>query len=367
MRRTTSTSPTRAIVLILSAALAAAFLVGTPASARPKPEPGPTVYVGRLTTDQLRRVSELGLDRDSLRSTGRAGDRLAVEILLSGYEARKLAAQGIELTEKRVDGVAASRRMSQKSTSGYNVFRSYSEPGGIRDEFIQLARQYPRLTKLVTIGRTVQGKDIVAMKVTRDARTLPDGRRPAVLYSSAQHAREWITPEMNRRLLRYLLEGYASTAATRRVVDTRELWFVPVANPDGYDYTFTEGNRLWRKNLRDNNSDGVITGFDGVDLNRNFPTRWGYDNEGSSPAPPSQTYRGTGPASEPETRALDGLMRRVRFAFQINYHSAAELLLYGVGSQVATPSPDDLLYEALVGDDARPAVPGYDPDLSAEL
>ena len=204
------------------------------------------------------------------------------------------------------------------------------------------------------------------MKVTRDARTLPDGRRPAVLYSSAQHAREWITPEMNRRLLRYLLEGYASTA-TRRVVDTRELWFVPVANPDGYDYTFTEGNRLWRKNLRDNNGDGVITGFDGVDLNRNFPTRWGYDNEGSSPAPSSDTYRGPKAASEPETRALDGLMRRIRFAFQINYHSAAELILYGVGSQVATPTPDDLLYEAMVGDDANPAVPGYDPDLSAEL
>ncbi len=366
MRRTTSTGPTRAIVLVLAAALAAAFLIGSPAAAQPKPEPGPTVYVGQLTTEQLERVRGLGLDRDSLRSTGRAGDRLAVELVLSRYEAGKLAALGIKLTEKRVDGVEASRRMSQKSTSGFNVFRSYSEPGGIRDEFIQLAKQYPKLTKLVTIGRTVQGKDIIAMKVTRDARTLPDGRRPAVLYSSAQHAREWITPEMNRRLLRYLLEGYASTA-TRRVVDTRELWFVPVANPDGYDYTFTEGNRLWRKNLRDNNADGVITGFDGVDLNRNFPTRWGYDNEGSSPAPSSDTYRGPKAASEPETRALDGLMRRIRFAFQINYHSAAELILYGVGSQVATPTPDDLLYEAMVGNDANPAVPGYDPDLSAEL
>ncbi len=151
------------------------------------------------------------------------------------------------------------------------------------------------------------------------------------------------------------------------MVDRTELWFVPVANPDGYDYTFTEGNRLWRKNLRDNDGDGVITGFDGVDLNRNFPYRWGYDNEGSSPVPSSDTYRGTAPASEPETRALDRLMRRIGFEFQINYHSAAELLLYGVGWQVATPTPDDLLYETLAGDDANPAVPGYDPDIAAEL
>jgi hypothetical protein len=60
-------------------------------------------------------------------------------------------------------------------------------------------------------------------------------------------------------------------------------------------------------------------------------------------------------------------MNRVRFAFQVNYHSAAELLLYGVGYQVATPTPDDLVYETLAGDDAHPAVPGYDPDISAEL
>ena len=58
-----------------------------------------------------------------------------------------------------------------------------------------------------------------------------------------------------------------------------------VANPDGYDFTFTPGNRLWRKNLRDNNGDGQITIGDGVDPNRNYPTYWGYDNEGSSDEP----------------------------------------------------------------------------------
>ena len=142
---------------------------------------------------------------------------------------------------------------------------------------------------------------------------------------------------------------------------------MPVANPDGYDYTFTAGNRLWRKNLRDNNGDGQITAGDGVDLNRNFSYRWGYDNEGSSPDPSSETYRGPAPNSEPETKALDRLFRRIGFEFFVNYHSAAELLLYGVGWQVSTPTPDDEIYKAMAGDDANPAVPGYDPDISAEL
>ena len=55
----------------------------------------------------------------------------------------------------------------------------------------------------------MQGQDIIAIKVTKDATQVRDGSRPAVLYSSAQHAREWITPEMNRRLLHYYLDNYA--------------------------------------------------------------------------------------------------------------------------------------------------------------
>ena len=303
----------RKLVLLVVGALAlGSVLVASPPSSAAPPTAGPTVFVGQLTPDQLAQLSDTGLDHGSVVSKGQVGDKVAVEVVLTRLQAGKLTALGLPLTEKRVAGTTASRRMNQQAANGYEVYRSYSEAGGIRDEFRQLARDYPRLTKLVTIGKTVQGQDIVAMKVTRDARSLRDGQRPAVLYSSAQHAREWITPEMNRRLLHYVLEGYATTAATRRIVDTRELWFVPVANPDGYDFTFTQDNRLWRKNLRDNDGDGVITGLDGVDLNRNFPTRWGYDNEGSSPAVSSETYRGTAPRSEPETRALDDLMKRVR-------------------------------------------------------
>ena len=217
------------------------------------------------------------------------------------------------------------------------------------------------------IGETVNGQEILALKVTKDASELKDGKRPAVLYASAQHAREWITPEMTRRLMHHVLDSYGTDPEITELVNTTELWFLPVLNPDGYDFTFTEGNRLWRKNLRDNNGDGQITVGDGVDLNRNFAEKWGYDNEGSSPDPASDTYRGTGPNSEPETKALDGLFKRVGFEFFVNYHSAAELLLYGIGWQVSTPSPDDVIYQAMAGHDANPAVPGYDPDISAEL
>src|SRR4051794_11914961 len=220
--------------LALAAGLAVAVV---PADAAPQGAPpgagavGPTVYVGDLTVEQLGALRQAGLDREDIsthRLTGAdaAAGRIGVEVVVGRYEAAKLITQGIPLREKTVDGQRVSRRMA--AAAAPTVFRSYSEPGGIRDELRQVARQHPRTTKLETIGRTVQGQRILAIKVTRHARHVKDGRRPAVLYSSAQHAREWITPEMNRRLLHYVLDHRATNPKIRRVLRTTELWFVPV-------------------------------------------------------------------------------------------------------------------------------------------
>ncbi|MFG2109014.1 M14 family metallopeptidase [Micromonospora chersina] len=351
--------------------LVGAMALTAPASARPPSDPGSRdgleVYVGTVDAGQLEKLRAAGVDLDEDHRSADPAGATTIETVLTRRVAARLTSQGVPLTVKKVRGKPASEALREQAAAGWKAFRSYSEPGGIRDELIATAARFPGLAKVETIGRTAQGQPILAVKVTRGARTLPDGKRPAVLYASTQHAREWITPEMTRRLLHHVLDSYGADPEITRLLNTTELWFLPVANPDGYDHTFTPGNRLWRKNLRDNDGDGRITGADGVDLNRNFAYKWGYDDEGSSPEPPSDTYRGAKPNSEPETRALDGLFRRVGFEFFVNYHSAAQLLLYGVGWQVSTPTPDDVIYEAMAGDDAHPAVPGYDPDISAEL
>lgn len=354
----------------LAAFAAAMLLAAGTAHAAP---PALDVYTGEVAPPQLQQIVELGVDRQDLDVTPVKGQRgpkgkVRVEAILSARQAAGLRRDGVELEPKTIDGETVAQRATTLAADGPQVFRRYAGPGGLKAEFEAAARSHPRIAELQTYGRTVRGQDIVALKVTKNARQTRDGRRPAVLYLGAQHAREWITPEMVRRLMQYVLARYdRGDREIRRLVDENELWFVPVANPDGYDYTFEPDQRLWRKNLRDNNSDGQITPGDGVDLNRNFATRWGYDNEGSSPDPASETYRGPSAGSEPETKALDAFAKRVGFEFLVNYHSAAELLLYGTGWQVATPTPDDLISVAMAGDDATPAVPGYDPDLSAEL
>ncbi|TMR33454.1 zinc carboxypeptidase [Nonomuraea zeae] len=353
----------RTLILIAGMLLLLGSFAIPPASAVPKPSAGPDgvfVYTGELTADQLGKLVAAGVDREEMRIVKRANGKVTLEVILSSALADRLAGQGVTLKAQ----TAAASRLAQK---GDGVFKRYAGAGGIREELIAAANAKPGIAKVVNLGNSLNGTPITAIKVTRNARSLADGTRPAMLYSAAQHAREWITPEMVRRLLHHFLDGYGTNAELTQLVNTTELWFAPVLNPDGYDYTFTPDNRLWRKNLRDNDGDGQLTSADGVDLNRNFTYKWGYDNEGSSNVFSSQTFRGKSPQSEPETLAIDNLAKRVKFRYMLNYHSAAMLLLYGVGWQQATPSPDDLIFEALLGDDANPAVPTYDPDIGAEL
>ena len=129
---------------------------------------------------------------------------------------------------------------------------------------------------------------------------MADNSRPAALYSSLQHAREWISVEVNQRLLEWLIKMYRENKPDIvNLLQTTELWFVIVANPDGYQYTF-DYDRLWRKNLRDNDGDNKITPLDGVDPNRNFPEHWKFDDEGSASITSDETYRG--PAPPPSRR-----------------------------------------------------------------
>ncbi|MEV4438773.1 M14 family zinc carboxypeptidase [Streptomyces sp. NPDC049577] len=361
----------RARSVLAAASLVIGGLAAAPfAHAQPVPGPAPgggdalTVWTADVTAEQVPLLLEAGVDGTELTARPDGRTAVPVELYLTGTQAAGLRRQGLPLAEKKLTPRARERLRA----AGDGVFRPYSGRNGLQQEITDTARAHPGLTKVVSIGKTTRGQDILALKLSRDARKVPDGARPAVLYMSNQHAREWITPEMTRRLMHRFLDGYGKDERITKIVDRTELWFVLSANPDGYDYTFqSPATRLWRKNLRDNNGDGKITPGDGVDLNRNFPYKWGYDNEGSSPNPASETYRGPGPASEPETRALDAFEKRHRFAYAVNYHSAAELLLYGVGWQVATHTPDDVLYKALAGTPEKSAVPGYRPELSSEL
>ena len=125
----------------------------------------------------------------------RAAGGVQLELVLTARQAARLRGQGIDVKPIRNGkGQTVREQAKAMAAAGYQVYRSYDEAGGIRDELYSLAQRNPTLVKLVVLGRTVQGREIIALKVTRGARQLADGSRPDVLYMGTIHAREWIVP-----------------------------------------------------------------------------------------------------------------------------------------------------------------------------
>jgi hypothetical protein len=322
------------------------------------------MYTARVSAGQATQLAREGLDVVAVRP---AADAVEIDLVLSNAERSRLQARGVNLTPKRnKDGKTQRQLALEQAASGYTVWRSWDEPGGIRDELYAVAQGNPQLVKLEVLGQTYGGRELIALKVTQGANGIADGARPATLYSSLQHSREWISGEVNRRLLHWFIDRWnANDPEIKNLLQTTELWFVLVANPDGYQFTF-DHERLWRKNLRDNNNDGQITSGDGVDPNRNFDEHFKYDEEGSSSIFATDTYRGPSAASEPETVAMQGLIDRIKPKFQSNFHSFGEWILFPQGWQIGSPEADNPIYTAIAGTDANPAIPGFDPGISSD-
>ena len=166
-----------------------------------------------------------------------------------------------------------------------------------------------------------------------------DEQEPEILYTGLHHAREPISISQSIYFMWYLLENYDKDPLVKQIVNSTELYFIPVINPDGLQYNLAgydpveqEFTRNHRKNMRDNNESGEFEpSEDGVDLNRNYGYKWGYDNTGSSPFPGSDTYRGPFAFSEPETQAVAWFCSQHDFKVALNYHAYGNLLVHPWG------------------------------------
>ncbi len=185
-----------------------------------------------------------------------------------------------------------------------------------------VATANPGICSLTSIGTSHEGRDIWAMKISDNVGTTED--EPRVLYLGCHHAREIITVEIPLYIMYWLTDNYGTDSLATYLVDNREIWIVPLMNPDGREYVEHTGD--WRKNRRDN-GDGSY----GVDLNRNWGYMWGYDDNGSSPDPSNSVYRGPSAFSEPETQIIRDLMLNYQFSTAISYHSHGRLMLFPWG------------------------------------
>jgi carboxypeptidase T len=197
----------------------------------------------------------------------------------------------------------------------------------VLDELDSMRLHYPDLISVKSAAgsnNSIEGRPVYYVRISNTPNLLTG--KPKVLYNSLTHAREPMGMQQLIFYMWYLLENYDSNDEIKYLVDNLELYFIPVANPDGYEFnhaTYPNGGGQWRKNRR---NDGG--GNYGVDLNRNYGFKWGYDDIGSSPYPSDETYRGASAFSEPETQVIRDFCTEHTFSLSQNYHTYSNYTLY---------------------------------------
>jgi hypothetical protein len=287
---------------------------------------------GQLTTSFTTELQDYELERLT-----EAGIRFTVDIPDMSVYRKQHAHSGrggsLECQENIYDVV-----VPQNFELG-NVGGFFSLPE-IIDQLDAMALLYPNLISVrKPIGnfKTWQNNSIFWVRISDHPET--DEAEPEILYTSLTHARELITVSQTIYYMWYLLENYDNDPMIKQILDHTELYFVPVVNPDGLNYN-VQGydqeddvfTRNLRKNMRDNNNDGEFDPkYDGVDINRNFGSHWGFDDEGSSSFEGSDVYRGPAPFSEPETKAIEFFCNAHDFTLALNHHAYGNLLVYPWG------------------------------------
>jgi carboxypeptidase T len=265
-----------------------------------------------------------------------------VECLIADAVTESLRVEGYKIDVITADVIAYNRKIKAgyKSAS-FGPYYSYAEAVA---EMNDLHTQYPGLVSVPeSLGAGWEHRPVWAFKVSNSPGT--NNGKPGALYTGVHHAREPICVTICLGFAKYLCQNYATDPEVKWLVDNRQIWFVPIVNPDGYVYNQTYPDSMWRKNKR-NNGDGSY----GVDLNRNYPYMWGFDNSGSSPYTTDETYRGPSAGSEPEVQAVMSLVVRENcFVTVLNYHSYSNLLIYPWG-YMNMDTPDSLVYRDLAAE-----------------
>jgi len=192
------------------------------------------------------------------------------------------------------------------------------------------------MTELLNLGKTFEGRNLLAIRIFSPNSN--GEKKKSIWIDGGIHAREWISPATVNYILWSVLSDYEKDSDVMKILDSVDLYVLPMFNPDGYAYSW-EHDRLWRKNR-------VIhpgTNCRGTDLNRN----WGYEwnGTGSSKKHCDSTFRGSAPFSENETRIVSDFLSSIpRLIGYINFHSYAQMWIYPWGYSYH-PAPDDALME----------------------
>ncbi len=191
-------------------------------------------------------------------------------------------------------------------THVWNRYRDYHTYTSLMNDLYTLVQAHPDIARLDTIGYSVQGRALVFLKISDNVNQREF--EPEVRIVGTHHGNEWPSTEIPYLFAEYLLNNYGSDPQVTELVNEREIWIMPLFNPDGHEVQ-------QRRNANN------------VDLNRDYGYMWG--GEGSSPYPYSQ----------PETQAMYAFSQQHNFTLSLSYHTYGEVVNY-IWNWAPDPPPD---------------------------
>lgn len=361
-----------AVTAALLALALGAPAYGMSATASPSPTPSTATQDEAIVQYEIKGPAT-AVERTALLRTGVSIDEVdarSVVVSADTMQAKKLRALGYELTalpgpeDRSERGVAAGIKDFPSKDA---LYHNYAEANS---EIDQRIAQYPGIMSKRVIGKSYQGRDIVAIKISDNVAT--DENEPEVLFTHHQHAREHLTVEMALYLLKEFGSKYGTDSRITNMVNGREIWIIPDLNPDGGEYDIATGSyRSWRKNRQPNSGSSYV----GTDENRNWNYKWGCCG-GSSGSKSSETYRGAAAESAPEVKVVSDFVRsrvvggKQQIKAAIDFHTYSELVLWPFGWTYNDTAPgmtaDDLAVYKTIGTSMANSN-GYTPEQSSDL
>ncbi|XP_057299684.1 carboxypeptidase D-like [Hydractinia symbiolongicarpus] len=195
------------------------------------------------------------------------------------------------------------------------------------------AEQYPEITRLYSIGNTVQNRKMWVMEIS-DNPGKHEGGEPEMKYIGNVHGNEVVGREILLQLIKHLCENYEKDDKITELVDKTRIHILPSMNPDGYELANTH-----KKSSNPELTEDVIgrLNANGVDLNRNFPDQF-FDSDAEN--------------FEPETKSVIDWIKKYPFTLSASFHSGALVVTYPFddspsGQAQYSATPDDDLFRQI--------------------
>ncbi|XP_004707872.1 carboxypeptidase A2 isoform X1 [Echinops telfairi] len=221
----------------------------------------------------------------------------------------------------------------RRERNGHFNFGAYHSLEEITQEMDHLVAEYPHLVSQVLIGDSFENRPMNVLKFSTG------GDKPAIWLDAGIHAREWVTQATALWTANKIASDYGNDPSLTAILDTLDIFLLPVTNPDGYVFSQTK-NRMWRK-TRSQVPGSICVG---VDPNRNWDA--GFGGPGASKNPCSDSYHGPSANSEVEVKSIvDFIKTHGNFQAFLTLHSYSQLLMFPYGYKCTQSDNFDELNE----------------------